>query len=230
MISKSRVLQFLVLLLAGACCLAAQSRRPEDLDVGKILVAPRGSLDPLFAKTVVLLVRYNEHGALGLMLNRQTKLPISHALSGVKGAEKDSDPVFVGGPVDLQTVFALVRAPHKPQGANDVFGDVYFLETKTALQNELRAPSGPKSLRIYVGYSGWGPNQLENEVREGRWYIFDRSEALAFDSNPATLWSRLVDKADFARRFKFTRLAPHSLPAKPIHARRNEVAKMSSLY
>jgi hypothetical protein len=102
LISRSRgLLQFLAVLLAGACGLAAQSKMPEDLAAGKILVATRDAPDPLFTESVVLLVRYNETGALGLMVNRRTTVPISRALSDLQGAAGHSDPVFVGGPVEL---------------------------------------------------------------------------------------------------------------------------------
>ena len=118
MTSKFRGLfQFLALLLAGACCLSAQSKRPEDLAVGKILVAPRDAPDPVFfGESVIFLVRYSEAGAVGLMLNRRTTVPISRALREVQGAAGHSDPVFAGGPVERNTVLSLVRAPMKPEG------------------------------------------------------------------------------------------------------------------
>ncbi|HEV2387389.1 MAG TPA: YqgE/AlgH family protein [Candidatus Acidoferrales bacterium] len=191
-----RVLQFWALLLAGAGCLAAQSTRPDDLAVGRILVSPRGSADPLFAESVILLVRYGETGALGLMVNRRTKVPISRALSEIEGAARHSDPVFVGGPVELGTVFALARDLRRPEGATEVIGNVYFIAPRTALEKELGGASNPNALRIYLGYCGWGPHQLEAEVRDGRWYIFNRGDALTFDAKPATLWSRLIVKTE----------------------------------
>ena len=194
-------MQFVIILLAGACCLGAQSKSPEDLAVGKLLVAPRDSTDPIFSKSVILLVRYGKTGALGLMVNHRTRLAISSALPKVKGATRDSDPVFIGGPVQLNAVFALARSPSKLAGAIHVFGDIYFISTKVALEKALRRNSNPSRLRIYLGYCGWAPHQLEDEVIEGRWYIFDRSEAAPFDANPSTLWPRLVSKTEqrFAR-------------------------------
>jgi putative transcriptional regulator len=183
-------------LLVSACCLAAQSKRPEDLEAGKILVANPDLPDPVFAKSVILLVRYNQTGALGLMVNHQTKVPISRALAKLEGAAGHSEPVFLGGPVELDTVFALARAPHKPDGATEVFGDLYFIDRKSALEKALGGSSNPNGLRIYIGYCGWSPRQLENEVRLGSWYIFNRNAALAFDAKPETLWSRLVGRAE----------------------------------
>jgi putative transcriptional regulator len=188
--------QFGVFLVAGACCLVAQSKRPEDLAAGKILVTVRDAPDPLFAKSVILLVRYSEDGALGLMVNRQTTVPISRALRELPGAAGHSDPAFVGGPVQLDTVFALARASRKPEGATEVFGDVYLISARLALEKAVGGAPNPGGLRIYLGYCGWGPHQLENEVQQGAWYIFNRSEDSAFDAEPATLWSRLIAKAE----------------------------------
>lgn len=187
-----RLLPFFILLLVGAYPLAAQSRRVSDLAAGKILVAPRSDSDPLFAQSVILLVRYNQTGALGLMVNRRTKFPISRALPRLKGAAGHSDPVFVGGPVQLDAVFALVRAPSKPDSATKVFGNVYFISTKTALEKALSGTSGPSTLRIYVGYCGWAPGQLDHEVAAGGWYIFNSSADVVFNAKPASLWLRFA--------------------------------------
>jgi len=184
------------LLFSLAAILAAQSKKPEDLATGKILVIPRDAPDRLFAEAVILLVQYNENGALGLMVNRRSTVPVASALRELKGAAGHSEPVFVGGPVELDTVFGLTREHPKPDGAMGVFGNVSLVTSRPALEKALSATSNPAEFRIYLGYCGWGPHQLDSEVRRGGWYIFDRSENLAFDPDPATLWSRLVAKAE----------------------------------
>src|SRR5690242_11723009 len=73
-------------LLATACCLTAQSKRPEDLAQGKILVTPRDAPDPHFAESVILLARYTEDGAVGLMVNRRTEVPVSRVLKEIPEA------------------------------------------------------------------------------------------------------------------------------------------------
>ncbi len=181
---------------ALGCSLSAQSKRPQDLAPGKILVTVRDAPDPLFAKSVILLVRYDASGALGLMINRRSDVPISEALHELAGASAHSEPVFVGGPVELNTVFALARSAQKPAGASDIFGKVYLLTERTALEKALGGKSDPKTFRIYMGYCGWDRRQLQNEVRVGAWYIFDSSEDAAFDDQPATLWPRLIGKAE----------------------------------
>lgn len=215
MTSTSRILlQFCALLLAGAGCLAAQTKNPADLAAGKLLVATRHGTDSIFAKSVILLVRYDHNGALGLMVNRRTKMPISRVLSQLQVAEGHSDPVFVGGPVELGTIFALARAPRNPDGATKVSGDVYFISSKTGLEKALGVASDPGGLRIYVGYCGWAPHQLENEVLRGSWYIFSRSEDMTFDAKPETLWSRLISKTE--QQFVQLGHAPPPRPGKAV--------------
>ncbi len=89
---------------------AAQSTRPEDLAQGKIIVTPRDSPDPHFANSVIVLANYGPSGALGLMIHYKSDLTIQKALTGLKGAEKRTDMVFVGGPVEIPMVPALCSA------------------------------------------------------------------------------------------------------------------------
>ena len=184
-----------VALLAAACCLMAQSKRPEDLAQGKILVTPRDAPDPHFAESVILLARYNESGAVGLMVNRRTEVPLSRVLKEIPGAAKHTEPVYVGGPVELDTVLALVRASKPPDGAGLVSGSLYLLMARQVLEKALRERDAT-NLHIYLGYCGWGPHQLENEVAAGGWYIFNRSDDLSFDPEPSTLWTRMIARTE----------------------------------
>ena len=187
-------------IVAAVLCLplvvAAQSRRVEDLSVGKLLVAPRDAPDPHFAKTVVLLVQLDEHGTLGLMINHPTKVPISRALDQLKAANNRSDPIYVGGPVDVSTVLALLRARSQPDDARRVVGDVYLVSTRPLLEKTLAAGTGPGEFHAYVGYCGWGAGQLEKEMNLGVWYIFDGDAKLVFDSDPDSVWSRLIARME----------------------------------
>lgn len=182
--------------LLSASILLAQSRRPEDLRVGKLLVVPRESPDPRFAESVVLLVHYADDGTVGLMINRQTKLSGSRVLGDLKGSSNYSQPAYAGGPVQLEVVQALAQLPAGPHDATHIFGNVYLVSKKEELEKALVAGKGSKELRIYLGYCGWSRGQLENELNLGGWYIFDGSEGLVFDSNPSTLWSRMIARTE----------------------------------
>jgi putative transcriptional regulator len=171
---------------------SAQSIRPEDLAQGKIVIMKRDAPDPLFAHSVIVLARYGKTGALGLMLHYRSDLTIRQALQGIKGAEKRNDPLFVGGPVELQTVTALLRSNSGPPGATLVAGKLYLVASKQGIETALSQPRKTSDLRIFIGYAGWGPGQLEREMGLGAWYIFNYDESLVFDERPETLWDRLI--------------------------------------
>jgi putative transcriptional regulator len=174
----------------------AQSMRPEDLAQGKIIITPRDSPDPHFSNSVIVLAHYDQTGALGLMLHYKSDLTIQKALKGVAGAEKRTDPVFVGGPVALPVAFALLRTKSAPTGVNPVTGNLYLLTSKQSIAAGLADARPASELRFFIGYSGWGPGQLEREVRRSGWYIFDYDEAIVFDDHPDTLWNRLIGKTE----------------------------------
>jgi putative transcriptional regulator len=170
-------------LLPGALC-PAQSIRPEDLAQGKIVIKQRDAPDPLFAHSVIVLAHYDRTGALGLMIHYRSNLTIQRALAGIKGAEKRTDPLFVGGPVELQGVLALLRSGSPPAGAGHVAGNLYLLSSKQSIGAALSEGRKPSEFHVFLGYTGWGPGQLEREVRLNGWYIFDYDESLVFDEHP----------------------------------------------
>jgi putative transcriptional regulator len=176
--------------------LAGQSQKPEDLALGKIVVTPRRAPDPIFAKSVILLVHYNEDGALGLMLNSPTEIHISEALSALKGAKKSPDVVYLGGPVEVEGVMALLRSPAKTGALTHVSGETWLVSTKKLLEEALTAGKRSGDLRVYLGYCGWTAGQLQNEVRRGAWYIFEPSDAIVFDPKPASLWDRMIERTE----------------------------------
>jgi putative AlgH/UPF0301 family transcriptional regulator len=175
---------------------AAQSMQPSDLGAGKMLVARRDLPDPNFAKTVVLLVQYDDEGVVGLILNRRSKVPISRVFDDVDGAKDRSDPIYAGGPVGRTDVLALLRSRVKLGDAKRVFGDICLVSSKELLQKTLASPPETNIVHIYLGYSGWTMEQLENEVDLGAWYIFPGDAQAVFDPNPDSLWSRLIGETE----------------------------------
>jgi putative transcriptional regulator len=175
--------------------LYAQSTKTEDLAAGKLLVMERDAPDPKFAESVILLTHYSEDGVVGLMLNRPSNISVSR-LKEFDGTANRSDPLYVGGPVQLDFVTALVRTTNVPPDGIRVAADLYAVQTKQGLEAALKTSKGTEDLRIYLGYCGWTLPQLENEVKLGSWYIFNSGEAFTFDSTPSTLWKRLIDKTE----------------------------------
>ena len=184
--------------MAIACGLAlAAPGFAQDLGVGKLLVARRDAADPVFAQSVILLVRYQRDGTLGVVINRPTEIPVSRALRGLHGAEHRDEPVYAGGPVEPGTAMVLLRANAMPEeGVSHIHGKVYVLTAKESLEKYLGGKAGPGELRVFMGYSGWSPGQLEDEIESGFWHVLPANAELAFDAEPESLWSRMIARAE----------------------------------
>jgi len=193
---RSLLLSIAVTALWGGLVVCAQSTREGDLGIGKLLVASRDLSDPAFSESVILLVRYDEDGTVGLMINRRTGMTISRALRDLNVGDDRTDPVYRGGPVEPVSVLALLRSRVQPEGAAPVFGDVYLVSTKDLLEKTLAKGPAPTEFRVYLGYCGWSRGQLEKEVRQGSWHIFNRSADLVFDSEPDSMWRRLMARVE----------------------------------
>jgi putative transcriptional regulator len=179
----------------------------DDLAVGRLLVASRDLGDPNFAKTVILLVRYDEDkGAAGLVINKRTDVPISRVFHDLKEASGRHDPVYIGGPVELNTVMALLKSASKPEGASRVFGDVYLISDRDLLTHTLASSADATGFHIYIGYAGWSAGQLQHEVDLGAWHIMPGDAATVFHADPDSLWPRLIQRTEthIARLLTYT--------------------------
>ena len=176
--------------------LPVQSKNTKDLGAGKLLVASRDLADPNFAETVVLLVHYDADGVVGLILNRRTEVPLSRVFEDLKAAKGRSDPIYLGGPVETPSVFALLQSKEKPEGAEHIFGGVYLLSTKSLFEKAISARPDPGVFHVYLGYAGWTKDQLRMEVQLGAWFIFQADTRTVFDSDPDSLWWQMIRKTD----------------------------------
>lgn len=179
-----------------AVFLPVQSKNAKDLGVGKLLVASRDLGDPSFAETVILLVHYDQEGVVGLVLNRRTEVPLSRVLKEPKAAKDRSDKVYLGGPVETPSVFALLQSPAKVEAAQHIFGVVYLISTKALFEQTISARPDPNTFHVYLGYAGWNADQLQKEVELGAWFIFRADAGTVFNSDPDSLWSRMIRKTE----------------------------------
>jgi len=185
-----------VLGMASGQLAQGQSTRASDLSAGKLLVASRDLGDPNFAKTVVLLVQYDQDGVLGLIINRRSPVAVSRLLDKMAGTRGRSEGVYAGGPVEQNAVLALLRSRKPPADAKHVLGDIFLVSSKAALEQTFSSSTESDKVHVYVGYSGWTAPQLENELNLGAWYIFSGSAASVFDSDPDSLWARLIRETE----------------------------------
>jgi putative transcriptional regulator len=177
--------------------LARMFGQADTVAPGMFLVASRDLGDPNFAHAVVLLVHYDdENGAMGLIINRQTDVPLSKIFEDLKVAKGRADPIYVGGPVETGTVLALLKSGSKPKDAEHVFGDIYLISSKVLLEKTLAAGIEASQFHAYLGYTGWGREQLEHEVELGAWHILPGDMGNVFHPDPDSVWPRLIRRTE----------------------------------
>src|SRR5579863_2597733 len=182
----------------------------DDLAAGRMLVASRDLGDPNFAQTVILLVHYEEgKNAVGLVVNKRTDVPISRVFHDLKEAKGRNDPVYIGGPVELNSVMALLKSARKPEGADKVFGDVFLISNKDLLARTLGSDAEASVFHTYIGYAGWGAGQLEHEVDLGAWHIMPADVGTVFHSDPDSVWEGLIHRTETQIAGALTYTPPH---------------------
>ena len=159
---------------------------------GKFLVASRAIADPRFQETVVLLIGYDAAGATGLIINRPTKAPLAEILPYMQGLKKRSDVVYYGGPVEGQRMLMLIRSHEKPDESDNVFANVYVSMSRNTLDTMIGAHKTQKQLRVYAGYAGWLPGQLNREVSRGDWYIVNADADSIFEKESSGIWREFI--------------------------------------
>jgi putative transcriptional regulator len=152
---------------------------------GSLLVASPWLLDPNFARTVVLLLQHDEDGAVGVVINRPSAEPGVDHLPEWGSRLEEPSLVFVGGPVQPAVAIGVVRSS-SPLESN-AFPGVGLVDLGA---DPASIPAGP--LRVYSGYSGWGPGQLEMEMEEGAWTVVMAEVGDVFTEEPADLWSNVL--------------------------------------
>ena len=163
------------------------------LSAGKLLVATRQLEGPIFQKTVILLISYDKDGALGLILNRPSEMPLLSFFPDSKELKKRSDKVFFGGPVGMDRLFLLVAADKQPLNSTKVLDGVYASSSSETLKSI--AGQTDAVFRAYLGYAGWGPGQLESELERNSWYIHPADSETVFSKTPKALWPALIKKS-----------------------------------
>ena len=160
----------------------------SEARAGMLLVATPALLDPNFADTVVLLLDVDETGALGVVLNRPSPVPVAEVLADWRDVVAEPEVLFHGGPVSTEGALAVARlrrADDAPVGFREVADGLGVLDLDTPVELVDGTLSG---MRIFAGYAGWGAEQLVEEIEEGSWYVVPADATDAFRMDPTDLW------------------------------------------
>jgi len=148
--------------------------------------------DPNFARTVVLLCKHNGDGAFGLVVNRPLATTGRVIVNTEPPLETERElEVWVGGPVEPQTSWMLVGGQDELGDGGEICDGLY-LSTSPERLSRLLEPNPPPRTRLILGYSGWGPGQLEAELQHSAWLLSDVSAELIFSTPPERMWETAI--------------------------------------
>ena len=176
----------------------SRAENADDADglTGRLLVASPQLGDPNFDRTVILMLDHGPEGALGVVLNRPTGLPVDEILDAWRD-EADAAPpgvVFRGGPVSPDAVIGLARTD-----ADEIDESLWRIVLDGVGTVDLAIVPGEQpvnvlGVRMFAGYAGWSPDQLEEELAEGAWIVLDAVEADVFTADAGALWHDVLQR------------------------------------
>ncbi|MGD9080084.1 MAG: YqgE/AlgH family protein [Desulfobacterales bacterium] len=164
----------------------------EELAKGKFLVASRQLQDPNFRETVVLLIEYGLEGAMGLVINRPSAVKLATVFPDIEELKQRKDTIYVGGPVAVNQMLLLIRSSKMPEDATAVVPDVYISSSWKVLEGLIKKTTKDEGFRLFAGYAGWAPSQLDVERTRGDWYVVKADADSIFSQNPSELWQELI--------------------------------------
>ena len=171
----------------------SDTRDRSDSVAPALLLSMPQLTDPNFKQTVVLLCQHTDEGAWGLVLNRPTgKAATVLTQEGEPVSNRDGLEVWVGGPVELERGCILLGEMPDEGEALRICNGLFLSGSPTLLQRLLEDPPASGRIRLLMGYAGWGPGQLEDELRESAWLISDVELDIVFDTDASTMWETAI--------------------------------------
>jgi putative transcriptional regulator len=194
-----------VVLVCGVLALGVQDAAPAGPDeppanaglTGQLLVATTDMPDPRFARTVIYMIRHDGTGAEGVVLNRPLgDIPLATLLQQMRmesAGVTATVHLHAGGPVNPLGVLILHTADYAREGTR-VIKDGIALTQEPQILDAIARGKGPRRTFFALGYAGWGPGQLEAEMKAGGWVRAIADEAIVFDSDYEHKWERAMDR------------------------------------
>ena len=176
--------------------LTQQENEQVRLARGVFLIAKKSMPDPNFAGTVLLITQYEDTGTVGLVLNRPLDRSALDILPELKELGPDSSRLFLGGPVRLNSLRILVQTDADLGDYHSVVGNIFQIDDLRGVRSLLGRELGQLRIRLYAGYAGWYPGQLEREMLRGDWHLARADTSLIFTDDPESLWEKLIEQED----------------------------------
>jgi putative transcriptional regulator len=183
----------LLLLVLGAGFLIPVACAGQSPKKGDFLIAGRELRDPNFNQTVVLMIAHDEEGAMGLVINRRTPVPVREVFTESRALSGTDARIYLGGPVSPNQFFILARVQAPPSGSLHLLEDLHLIDM--VFLESLLDGGGAPGFRVYAGYAGWGAGQLDGEIARGDWHVLPGDGKSVLSDEPGTLWQRLIERS-----------------------------------
>jgi putative transcriptional regulator len=170
---------------------------------GKILISEPFLLDYFFKRSVILLAEHNEEGTFGVIINKPIKARFNQV---VKDFPEFNSRVFLGGPVQSDSLFFIHTLGDKVENSLEILPGIFWGgDIERIRELIILSVLKPSQIRFFIGYSGWSPHQLEDELERNSWVVSSLSADDILRTTPSMLWSRSLRKLgnDYAHWVKF---------------------------
>lgn len=143
----------------------------KRLSDGALLLSTESLKDPNFEVTVVLVCIYNDEGAFGLVLNRPSHMPLNEVFNSVGDFANERRAIYIGGPVEPEGLHLIQLTEEGAPGSYSIQKDVYLGGEWESIEEILNTDA--ETTRLFLGYSGWSAGQLEDEIEDGAWEVYN---------------------------------------------------------
>ena len=133
---------------------------------------------------------------MAIVVNRPADIAVARVFPNLTPSIATAGHAFLGGPVDRTQALALVRAPEAPAGSRHIVDGVHLVASREALEALLTSGASSSRLRVYLGYAGWGPGQLEKETAQGAWHVLDADGDVVFAADPQATWQHEIARVE----------------------------------
>ena len=183
--------------LLALALLAAAPLRAQDLSQPMILVATPELADPIYARTVLVVAPLGGGEHIGFIVNRPTEVPLGKIFPEDAASQNVREPVYLGGPVRPELIFALVERATSPGGKSlPVMPGLYAAIEEKTVDNIIRGQ--PSDVRFVAGFVAWEPGELSEELKNGAWYVMAPDAHLVLDNPSPGLWHELVRRSQMS--------------------------------
>ncbi|SIO17520.1 YqgE/AlgH family protein [Vannielia litorea] len=173
----------------------------QNMDLtGKLLIAMPGMGDPRFERAVIYICAYSDEAAMGLIVNRTADdLTFSDLLKQLDIASgitlppaRARTPIHVGGPVEHSRGFVLHSTDYRSEGATLEVSPSFGMTSTVDILEDMARGTGPRHAILALGYSGWGPGQLEGEITRNGWLTCDATPEIVFGTGDGDKWTKAL--------------------------------------